>query len=112
MTWLGHSSVAGRKKDRDVVWTAGKGGDVEKVGGREGSHGVAEKVLGFLKKRPLKMMESLTLMLYFKKHVHDCSFSEYSRVYFGTEYMWDEGSLSQLNGGGMGSPCLAERIQV
>lgn len=28
-TWPGHSSVAGRKKDRDVVWTAGKGGDLE-----------------------------------------------------------------------------------
>lgn len=49
MTWLGHSSVAGRKKDRDVVWTAGKGGDLEKVGGREGSDGVVEKVLWFSK---------------------------------------------------------------
>lgn len=26
MTWLDHCSVAGRKKDRDVVWTAGKEG--------------------------------------------------------------------------------------
>lgn len=66
MTWLGHSSVAGRKKDRNVVGTAGKGGDLEKVGGREGSGDMVEKVLWFSKGKTFKkMMESLTLTLYF-----------------------------------------------
>lgn len=41
----GSQLVAGRKKDRDVVWTAGKGGDLERVGGREGNDDLVEKVL-------------------------------------------------------------------
>jgi len=36
MTWLGHSCSGGRKGDMDVVWTAGRGGDLEQVRGREG----------------------------------------------------------------------------
>lgn len=66
MTWLGHSCVAGRKEDRGVVWTAGKGGDLEQVGGRESGDDVVEKVLWFSKGKTFtRMMESLTLMLYF-----------------------------------------------
>ena len=44
ITWLGHSCFGGRKKDMDVVWTAGKGGDLEQVRGREGDDAVDEKV--------------------------------------------------------------------
>lgn len=44
MTWLGHSACGGRKKDMDVVWTAGKGGNLEQARGREGDDAVVEKV--------------------------------------------------------------------
>lgn len=64
MTWLGHSCFGGRKKDMDVVWTAGKGGDLEQVRGRGG--GVTMLWLRkWSGKTFRKMIESLTLILHF-----------------------------------------------
>lgn len=42
--WLGHRYFGGRKKDTDMVWTVGKGGDLEQARGREGHDAVVEKV--------------------------------------------------------------------